>query len=113
MTRPAEGLAMTRSMGMLIIGLLLITPMSGVGAAPSQHQEVQPADPRSDESARRKDDSPEQLKCRRQPVTGSLVKRVRVCKTEREWERDATESRRATEETVERGSTWGRGSPGS
>ncbi len=58
-------------------------------------------------------DPKSEIKCKRQSVTGSRVKRVKVCKTIAQWESDEELNRSSAKDTIDRGSTWGVGSPGS
>ncbi|MBB5984238.1 hypothetical protein [Sphingobium lignivorans] len=61
-------------MRLALIALLLATPV-----APAMAQ------PESAEPAKLPKDHPDAVRCRRLEVTGSLVRKQRVCKTNAEW----------------------------
>ncbi|WP_041391667.1 hypothetical protein [Sphingobium sp. SYK-6] len=63
-------------MRLALIALLLATP-----AVPAMAQ----AQPDSAEPAKLPKDHPDAVRCRRLEVTGSLVRKQRVCKTNAEW----------------------------
>lgn len=58
-------------------------------------------------------DPKSEVKCKRLSVTGSRVRRIKVCKTIAEWESEEELNRSAAKNTIDRGNTWGVGSPGS
>ena len=59
---------------MAIIAIAPITPIAAQSTAPVADSSVAPAD-----------DADQQIRCRRIAITGSLVRRERVCKTVAEW----------------------------
>jgi hypothetical protein len=69
---------------MLLSGMVAAQEVPSTGAAKS--------DPRA----------PDAVRCQRQTVTGSLAKVRRVCKTNEEWSRDADQTRRDSEDFMDR-----------
>lgn len=66
---------------------LILTAVALFVAGPAAGQAPIIADATPVSSADPADDADQQVRCRRLPVTGSLVRRIRVCKTVAEWRR--------------------------
>lgn len=67
--------------------LLVLTAVAVLVAGPAVGQAPIIADATAISSTDPADDTDQQVRCRRLPVTGSLVRRIRVCKTVAEWRR--------------------------
>ena len=63
--------------------------------------------PSAQPAADTKSDPDQEMVCRRIAVTGSLVRKERVCKTQGEWRRLADRGNAVAREIVD----WGRGRP--
>ena len=53
-----------------------------------------------------------EIKCRRVAVLGSLVRKVRVCKTLAEWENDSERSRDAANKAIDNSNFFGNNTDG-
>ena len=67
--------------------LLALASIAIIASAPVAPIAAQPTAPVADSNAAPADDADQQIRCRRIPITGSLVRRERVCKTVGEWRR--------------------------
>lgn len=91
---------------MRLIAIAMIAAFAALPAQTLMAQNSEPAPP-ADSAARQ--DGDERVVCRRVDVTGSLIKRGRVCRTVAEWRRITENGNSNARKMVEEGTTKGGG----